>query len=568
MELLEARRLTGANWLWAYPGAILEVALGAGEDADEVARAWRTELTAGLEALSLEVRTVRRDYPGGMSLAFAAPIDALYSAVSIGELAWAAAQARLSGEPYPNLAQAWKAVEQELIAERSPRLVELAEEAARRGINLCGDDEWTTLGMGAHGQTYDTTDLPEVTDVDWDRLADVPCAMVTGTNGKSTTVRMLVAMAQADGRVPGASSTDWIQVGDELLDKDDWSGPGGARAVLKDPRVEVAILETARGGLLRRGLAVPRVDVAVIINVATDHMGEMGVHSLSDLTEVKFVVRRAAEHLVLNADDPEVRRRGSNVERPVTWVSLDAEDRLVREHQKAGGRVALVENGILVLCDGTMREDLLPVERVPVALGGAARYNLTNALCAAAAAWRMGLSFDAIRAGLAGFESDPIRNPGRLNSFDLGGVHALVDFAHNPHGMRALFELADALPHQRLAVLLGQAGDRDDASIIELAQITAETRPDLVVVKHMTRHLRGRAEGEVVRLIDQTLRQHGLASSAIQESPSELEAARDALTWAQPGDLLLLLCHAERDEVLELLQRLQRENWQPGSPLP
>jgi UDP-N-acetylmuramyl tripeptide synthase len=228
----------------------------------------------------------------------------------------------------------------------------------------------------------------------------------------------------------------------------------------------------------------------------------------------------------------------------------------------------LVADGALVCGTRAASRRLLALDEVPITLGGAARYNVTNALCAAAAASALGLPDDAIARGLRDFRSDPRANPGRLNEFRLGGARAIVDFAHNPHGLSALLDLAQRLPRERLLVLLGQAGDRDDAAIVELARVTAAARPDRVVVKRMNAHLRGRGEGEVAGLIDGALRAHGLAAAAIEHAPSELAGARRALEWARAGDLLLLLSHAEREAVLELLGALADSGWAPGRPLP
>lgn len=563
MRLDDSRRLTGGNLFFDGQGAVIEVAA---DDAPAAAAAWRAQVTRVLAALTWPIELYERFYPGGVSLAFAAPLDCLYAATEVNEWAFAAAAQVVSGAPAPDLDAALPGLQRAVDEERDPKLLALAERAHASGVNFCGDDEWTTVGMGAGGRTWPTPELPRAEDVDWSAVRDVPCALVTGTNGKTTTVRLLVSIVKAANLVPGASSTDWIQVGDELLDRDDWSGPGGARAVLKDARVEVALLETARGGLLRRGLAIPRADVAVVLNVAADHLGEMGIHSVADLTEVKFVVRRAGRRLVLNADDPEVRRRGASVREPVTWVAR--ERATLAEHLAAGGRGAWVADGQLVLGTAAEAQPLVALDDVPITLGGAARYNVTNALCAAATAWELGLDPEAIARGLRGFRSDPESNPGRLNDFEFGGVRALVDFAHNPHGFEAVFDLARNLAPERLLVLVGQAGDRDDTSIVDLARITAEARPDLVVVKQMAEHLRGRAAGEVVELIDGALREHGLAPEAIEHAPSELAAVRRALEWARPGDLLLLLSHAERAKVLALLSELRRRGWRPGDPLP
>lgn len=568
MQLTDSRRLTGPNLIWDFPGAVLEVQLAEGRAADEVIAAWQAQVSLVLEALGLPIQLNHREYPGGVSLAFAAPIDTLYTCIEINEWAFESARRVLSGEPASDLAQDLDSLASELAKERDPRLLALAQAAADHGVNFCGDDEWTTIGMGAKGKTWDTPELPQVSAVDWSQVADIASVIITGTNGKTTTVRLLGSIVKAAGLTPGTSSTDWIQVGEELLDSGDWSGPGGARAILKDTRVDVALLETARGGMLRRGLGVNRVDVSIVTNVAEDHMGEMGVHCLQDLTEVKFIVEHAGDHLVLNADNPEVRRRGQNAKKPITWVSLDPNDPLVVEHLGNGGKAALLRDGSLVIQEGQAVHVLLPAKDIPLTLGGAARYNITNALCAAAAALQMGLPMDAVRQGLAAFESNPDTNPGRLNLFDLNGVTALVDFAHNPHGLRATMEMVAGMEYERFAVLLGQAGDRDDQSIEELARITAKADPDLAIVKTMEEVSRGRSQSIVTDMIERTLLASGVCKERIQHAPSELQAARDALTWSKQGDLLLLLCHAERSAVLDLLNNLKANDWGPGNAFP
>ena len=211
LELLDSRRLTGPNLLWDFPGAVIEAGLEPGESAAQVVEAWQSALTSVLTALDLPVRCTTRVYPGGVSLAFAAASDMLYTATEINE--WAFNVGVLQGQVDDTSTEAArKRFAQALQEERDPKLIALEAEARRRGVNFCGDDEWTTLGMGARGRTWDTPELPSVDEVDWDSIEDVPSVLVTGTNGKTTTVRLLVAIAKTAGRVPGASSTDWIQV--------------------------------------------------------------------------------------------------------------------------------------------------------------------------------------------------------------------------------------------------------------------------------------------------------------------------------------------------------------------
>src|SRR5690606_18744648 len=232
-----------------------------------------------------------------------------------------------------------------------------------------------TVGLGAGSRTWSTHDLPPPDEVDWEAVHDIPVALVTGTNGKSTTVRLVAAMAAASGRTAGLSSTDFVRVGDEIVDRGDYSGPGGARAVLRDRRVEVAVLETARGGLLRRGLALDRAAAALVTNVAEDHMGEYGIHALDDLIEAKLVVRRAVERsglLLLNADDAGLVRHASRHPGRLAWFGLDPDAPALAGHREAGGRIYTVENGAFVAVEGDHRTEVLPVGEAPLTLGGAA----------------------------------------------------------------------------------------------------------------------------------------------------------------------------------------------------
>ena len=558
MELRDSRRLTGANLLQAGPGAVIDVAVAAGERGEVIA-AWQEVVGRLLRDVAWErERTAVREHAQGVSLAISAPIDALYAACEINEAAFDAVRTRdaVAAEAVGELRRMVK-------SERNPALLALRAAAAEHGVAFVWDDDHTSLGLGAGSRTFPTDDLPSPDAVNWKALHDVPVVLVTGTNGKSTTVRLLASIASAAGRTPGLSSTDWVRVGDEIVDRGDYSGPGGARLVLRDPRTEIAILETARGGLLRRGLSVERADVAAILNVAEDHLGEFGVDDLATLVEVKFLLARAVEghgKLVLNAEDADVRRRGANVDAERSWFGLDsgAVDQ---------GPACVLDDGIVTLVRGSERVPVVAADEIPVTLGGHARFHIANALAATAIADAVSLPVSAIADGLRSFASTPAENPGRGNLFELGGVTVYADFAHNAHGYRAVFELARSLPAQRRLSLLGQAGDRTDAAIRDLARITWQARPDRVILKEMQEDLRGREAGEVTALLRDELRRCGAPESSIGYATSELEAVRDALRWARKDDLLLLLLHAERPACLELLQSLRERGWRPGEPI-
>jgi UDP-N-acetylmuramyl tripeptide synthase len=566
-EIRDSRRLTGPNALWERPGAVLDVLMSDGAAADAIAQ-WQTKARELLDAVDwTEEKLTHRVYPGGVSLALSAPMDALYAATDINETAWAVAEATLTGGSPVDLEAETLRLKNVIAEEANPGVIELQKEAARRGVGFLSDDDDLSLGYGKGSRTWPVNALPGVSEAGWDELHDIPIALVTGTNGKTTTVRLLAAIVEAAGLTPGVSSTDWIKVGGDLLDSGDWSGPGGARMVLRDQRVDIGLLETARGGMLRRGLAVTSADVGAILNVAEDHLGEWGVENLAALVEGKFVLARATRRLVLNADDPQVSTRGAQVTQPVTWFSLDAANPIVHSHLKQGGDAVACEDGVVKRwLDGTV-EEIASVVDIPIALGGAARHNVANALAAVALAGHLGIPATAISRGLQTFQSDPEENPGRLNRFHFGDLSVLVDFAHNPHGLEALLEMAAAMPAARRLVLIGQAGDRTDTSIRELADIVWRARPDRIIVKEMPRYLRGREAGEIPEMIEKELAAVGAPAEAVGHAASEMEAVHQALAWAREGDLLLMLTHEARDEVLTLLGIMTERGWRPGDPL-
>lgn len=572
MEIRDSRRVPGPNLHWERSSAVLDVSLEPHEleRFHEIYPAQLARMLAALDFAGSELK-VRR-FQGGASLATSAPIDSLYTATEVNEWAFRATRAVLAGADEPPLEPEREKLAAGLRRERAQRKRQrgLAREAARHHVAFVADDRVTSIGMGSGSISFPTNAIPSFDSIDWARVHDVPCVMVTGTNGKSTTVRLVGSIARAAGKTPGVSSTDWVHVGDVELDRGDYSGPAGARLVLRDERVEAAILETARGGMLRRGLVLPRVDAAALLNVAEDHLGEWGVDDVETMVAAKWVITHAVEKsgvLVLNADDPLLVARARDYSGELLWFTLDPRNELVRRHVAAGGAAAIFDDPALVLVRGGDVRRITDVARVPIALGGAARHNVANALAALALADRMGFSAEALAQGLANFRGDPAQNPGRLNVFELGGVRVLLDFAHNPHGYHAFFDMVERLDGKRRAVLLGQAGDRSDASIRELVRIACRRVPDLVIVKEMPAYLRGRELGAVPAVIHDELAQLGIPRERIEDAPTELDAMKRALEWSRPGDLLFFLCHSERTAALELLQGLVAHDWMPGRPL-
>lgn len=572
VRMTDSRRLTGPNLLLSGAGAVIECQLE-GLEAGALAAAWQRSLDRVLVAVGWP-HAVRawRAWPGGMSLAFAAPIDALYAATEVNEWAFADAVASLAaGDPPAPLDSAVATLRAGIAEEANPRLLALAAAAEARGLTFLWDDRRVSIGLGEGSRSWPAREITAPERVRWAGLRDVPLVMVTGTNGKSTTVRLLAAMLRAAGRVAGVTSTDRVEVGDQVVAEGDYSGPNGARTVLRDRRVQVGVLEVARGGILRRGLPVPRADAIVVTNVARDHLGEYGIHDVEALADAKLVVARAVGpqgRAVLNGDDPRVLARGLVLDCPVLWCTLDAGHATLRAHLAAGGDAAWVEHDALQLAWRGERHTIAPVAEVPVTFGGAARYNVANVLAAIGAAAVVGVPVAAMREGLLGFESTPAANPGRANRWVLGGFTAIVDFAHNPHGLEALAQMAAAIPAQRRAIVIGQAGDRSDDDIRAFARSAWAMRPERVFIKEMDSYRRGREPGVIPGLLAAEFAACGAAAAQLSQHPDESSAVRAALAWAAAGDLLVLTSHAEREAVIALLEDLRRRGWAPGQSLP
>jgi cyanophycin synthetase len=545
----------------------------------------RTRLGWGLPGL------VARSHAGGASLALAAPLDQLYTATELNEWALCAALVARDAARWSHLEVALQAAALEaatddatLIApvieehaalvrlaqlaarEARPDLMQLLDAAAARQLPYVLDETLLTLGAGVGGRDFELDALPTAQTLDWRALTDVPTAVVTGSNGKTTSVRLLAACAEQHGWPTAYCCTDGVFLGATPLASGDYSGPLGARLVIRERGARCAVVETARGGILRRGIALSQAHVALVTNVSPDHFGEYGIDDLEALADVKLAVAGvlgADGLLVLNADDgrlvarvPQLARRFGRTP-ALGWFALDADAPLLAAHRGRGGATCGVRAGRLVLSGGGREADLGALHDMPLTVGGSARYNIANLAGAALAAAALGVEPAAIAAVFARFGARGADNFGRMMRFERDGVRILVDYAHNVEGLRGLLEVAEHLRagDGRLATLLGHAGNRQDAEIEALARVAAQFHPALVVVKENEAHLRGRAPGEIPRIIHAALRAAGLPESALAMRASELEAVECALAWARPGDVLALPVHssAARAAVVELL---------------
>jgi len=374
----------------------------------------------------------------------------------------------------------------------------------------------------------------------------IPIAAITGTNGKTTTTRMLAHIMKTAGHIVGFTTTDGVYIDGHLTLKGDMTGPKSAQMVLRDPDIDMAVLETARGGIVRSGLGFGRSDVAACLNISADHLGLKGIDTLEQLAEVKrVVIETASNTAVLNADDEHCLRMAdySKAEH-LCYVTMNPAHELVKQHIQAGGRAVVLEKGIngdmITFYDNGAHIPLLWTHLIPATLEGKAVHNVQNAMFAAGMAYCMEKELDAIRHGLQTFTQTFFQAPGKMNIFEEHPFKVILDYAHNPVAVRAISEVCSKLEVAgKRIVVISAPGDRRDEDIQEIAEIAASYF-DHFICKADDRR-RGRGDDEVPQLIKNTLLKNKIDTSKIDVIPDEANAVEAALSMAKEGDLVLIL---------------------------
>jgi cyanophycin synthetase len=559
VRLIEIRVLDGPNVYRLEPALKIEVALGR-------RRSWYGDRVPKRHALvRLGASVPARDWPDQVA-ALVAWIRRLRR--DHGEGGSGLTVHRSSDPGHWIISVPWQAAERaQAIAEAALALAERNVSPVRRA-RLTGTQErllerWTAR----------ISDAPR-TPPAWIRDADrrIPIVSISGTNGKSTVTRLITHILLLAGRHVGTTTSDGVLVDERMVDPGDWTGPAGAQQILRRSDIDVAVLETARGGIVLRGVGYESNEASVLTNVSSDHLDLQGIHTLPELAEVKSTVCRITKPdgwVVLNGDDPFVAATARSVRANVAYFSMAPKPpALVRRHVAAGGRAYLARDGELYEVEGDDETPLVSVTDVPITIGGLARHNIANALAAAGAARGMGASIAEVRAGLIDFRPSSERSPGRLNLFRVGGKVVIVDFAHNEAGVRAVLDVAEGIAGGAagrtapITAIIGTAGDRPDDTLRGIGRIAGQ-RAQRIAIKETLKYLRGRTRESMIGEILAGVRAARFPTSDIPVYETETEALRAELTRngtshgrADPTRVIVLMCHEEREEVFRLLERL------------
>jgi cyanophycin synthetase len=558
VRLIEIRLLEGPNVYRLEPAVKVEVGIGR-------RRTWYGERIPARHALvRLSARVPAKEWPADVA-ALAAWARRLRAEHDEG--AGGITVHRSSDPGHWIVTWPWRG------AERATTIAEAAFELADRGVapgraarlssaRAAAVDRWSR-------RIADARATPPALIRDVDRR--VPIVSISGTNGKSTVTRLITHILRLSGRHVGTTTSDGVLVDERMVDPGDWTGPGGAGQVLRRSDVDIAVLETARGGIVLRGVGYESNEASVLTNVSSDHLDLQGIHTLPELAEVKATICRITKPdgwVVLNADDRFVAAVARLVRANVAFFSVkDGTHGVVRRHVDRGGRAYVVRAGALVELDGARATTLISVADVPITIAGLARHNVANALAAAGAARGLGTSVEQVAAGLRDFRPTSERSPGRLNIFRVGAKVVIVDFAHNEAGVSAVLDVAEGLAAGAsgraapVTMIIGTAGDRPDDTLRGIGRIAGQ-RAQRIAVKETQKYLRGRSRESTVGELLAGVKSAGRSTSDVPVYESETEALRAEVRRNGDGAgggaarVVVLMCHEEREEVFRLLTEL------------
>ncbi len=555
-------RLLGQNRFFPVPGAVMDISLT--ENNQMVADLYQVELIKLLDLLPIKEYLIEvRVFDGGLNVAISYPYDLLLVACNILDWVWYDLVDLLDKKIPIDINRSQRKFKAQIKENQQLLLRKIYNKACDKNLNFFVDSGLLILGSGVTQFRVQLNTLSKVSDIPWSSIANIPCVLITGTNGKTTTTRLTEFICRSAKLKSGYCSSDWVMVNGKQVIDGDLSGPTGHQQVLMHPKVEVAILEVARGGLVKRGLLPNYVNAATVTNISYDHIGQNGINNLTDLAQAKGIVYQAIKPdgiAVVNLDDSHiVELQLSNLNK--AYVSTILDDIKISAYLDTKNFVVFLENGHVVIKTLQEKIYLNKVNSFPVTIYGLAHYNNENVLHAVALCFSLGLSSQQINRGLTKFGADEKSNFGRWNHYtSANSGHLVVDIAHNQVGLANILELGNGFRRLRnltgkFGLLYGNTADRRD-TIPEIVALIIRYNVDEVTIKEFQTALRGSEVGEMPELFYNELIQQGFSAEKIRIIPNEVDAVNVILKHANSEDFYLLCVHEYITEITTQLRRM------------
>ncbi|MDD3267128.1 MAG: Mur ligase family protein [Burkholderiales bacterium] len=553
-------RLLGQNRFFAVAGSIMDISLSEVNN-QEIANLYIKELDKILEKLPIKEYEIKQlVFPEGINIAIRYPYDLLMTACEILDWVWLEVVDNLDKE-FPIRTQKGIDIFTQMIEENQRIILrKIYNKALEKKVNFFIHKDWIILGSGVSQFRVKQHKITKLSDIPWKKIANVPMVLITGTNGKTTTTRLTEFICRKSGLKSGYCSTDWVMVGGRKVAEGDLSGPTGHQYVMMHPKLEVAVLEAARGGIVKRGLMPNYADVATVTNIAYDHIGQNGINTLSDLANAKAVVYDGLADdgiAIVNLDDVHV--MSLDIKQRKSYMSTKLSEDAIAKYLTTDNYVVYLDNDIVTLQTLKHKYHIIDIKKVPLTVHGLAKYNYENTLHAVALSYGIGIEIDDIKFGLKKFGADDKSNFGRWNYYkSKERGHLVVDIAHNPSGLNNILTLANGFKdlHNltgRIGLMYGNTADRRD-TIPEIVSIINKHNVDFVVIKEFQESLRGSELGEMPQVFYDELIKQGYPVEKIKVIPNEYEAVQYILLEAKPDDFTLLCSHELINDVSKLLR--------------
>ena len=551
-----SRRLVGPNLFFKETGTVLDVPLM--RDREKLTELFYQEAHRILPELGwVDIKITHKFFNNGVRYAMIAPVDITMPACDVIDFIWLSVRQFVEQGSYKTIEEAKDELMNFILEDQNLTYRKLYDLAKSKGFNAFREKNKAFIGSGTGSYEFNLVN-DDIDSIDWSKVYDIPAVIVTGTNGKTTTVRLTDFICRFAGKLTGYTSTDWVKVNNELIDEGDYSGPTGHQFVLTNKKVEVALLESARGGLLKRGLIESYVNAAAVTNVSADHLGEDGIETVAELAEAKSIVFRTMgkdSHAIINLDNSYMKERFDNLNCNKIFVTQKPNEHDMEYYLAKADYACIVEGGKFVWIENGQKTDLLGVKDASITVNGFAKHNIENAMVAIALSFKLGIELSTIAEALKIYKNDTKVNRGRANIFEWDNKVAVLDYAHNEAGVEALLSMMKAYDKEggKTYLMIGTTGDRKYL-ISPINDIVLKHDIDFIVLKETAKYLRGAEAMELPLSIRKDLNDKGYDISKTFISHGELEGVKYILDKLEDNDVAIFCCQAELEAVANYLE--------------